>query len=85
MEDQEKGYPVTPCMDFYKEKLKSDGSLAKFKLIILVRGAFQSKEMIGDTWSTTASMRTIKNLLEYAPKNKAKVHQLDFIGDNTNI
>ena len=32
IQDPEKGEPVTPCMDFYKEKIKSDGSLDKLKL-----------------------------------------------------
>ena len=36
--------------------------------------------MNGDTWSPTASMRTLKYFLEDAEKNKARFHQLDFIG-----
>ena len=36
--------------------------------------------MVGDTWSPTASMRTLKYFLADAEKHKAKVHQLDFIG-----
>ena len=36
--------------------------------------------MVGDTWSPRASMRTLKYLLAYAAKYKARVHQLDFIG-----
>ena len=35
--------------------------------------------MIGDIWSPTASMRTLKYFLLDAAKHKAKVHQLDFI------
>ena len=30
--------PVTPCMDVYKGKIKSDGILDKLKLRIVVRG-----------------------------------------------
>ena len=67
-------------MDVYKEKIQSDGSLDKLKLRIVVRGDSQNKEMIGDTWSPTASMRTLKYLLADAAKNKAIVCQLDFIG-----
>ena len=37
--------------------------------------------MVGDTWSPTASMRTLKYFLAYAAKNKARFHQLDFIGE----
>ena len=74
------GEPVTPCMDGYKSKIHSDGSQDKLKLRILVRGDLQNKEMVGDTWSPIASMRTLKYFLAEAAKHKARVHQLDFIG-----
>ena len=67
-------------MFIYKAKIQSDGSLDKLKLRILVRGDFQNKEMVGYTWSPTASMRTLKYFLVYTAKHKAIVHQLDFIG-----
>ena len=60
IEDPKDGEPVTPCMDFYKAKIQSDGSLDKLKLRIVVRGDLKNKEMIEDTWSPTASMRTLK-------------------------
>ena len=80
IEDQNEGEPVTPCMDVYKAKIQSDGSLDKLKLIIVVRGDFQNKEMVGYTWSPAASMRTLKYFLADAAKLKARVHQLYFIG-----
>ena len=43
VEDQEKDEPMTPCMDVYKSKIQSYGSLDKLKLIILVRGDLQNK------------------------------------------
>ena len=46
----------------------------------MVRGDLQNKEMVGDTWSPTASMRTLKYFLADAAKHKARVHQLYFIG-----
>ena len=52
----------------------------KLKLRIVVRGDFQNREMVGDTWSPTASMRNLKYFLVDAAKNKARVHQLYFIG-----
>ena len=67
-------------MDVYKYKIKSDESLDKLKLIIVVRGYLQNKELVGDTWSPTASMRTLKYFLADAAKHKARVHQLYFIG-----
>ena len=80
IEDQNEGEPVTPCMDVYKAKIQSDGSLDKLKLRIVVRGDLQNKEMVGDTWSPTASMRNVKYFLADAAKHKARVQQLDFIG-----
>ena len=38
IEDQNKGEPVTPCMDVFKANIQSDGSLDKLKLRIVVRG-----------------------------------------------
>ena len=35
--------------------------------------------MVADTWSPTASMRTLKHFLVDAEKHKARVHQIDFI------
>ena len=67
-------------MDVQKARIQSDGSLDKLKLIIVVRGDLQNKEMVGYTWSPTASMRTQKYLLADATKNKSGLHQLDFIG-----
>ena len=67
-------------MDVYKSKIQSDGSLDKLKLRILVRGDLQNKEMVGDTWSPTASMSTLNYFLADATKLKERVHQLDFIG-----
>ena len=80
IEDSKDGEPVTPCMYVYKSKIQSDGILDKLKLRIVVRGDFQNKEMVGDTWSPTESMRTLKYFLADAAKNRARVHQLDFIG-----
>ena len=66
-------------MDVYKAKIQSDGSLDKLKLRIVVRGDLQNKEMVGDTWLPTASMRTLNYLLADAAKHKAIVHQRYFI------
>ena len=50
-------------MDVHTAKIKSDGSLDKLKLEIVVRGDLQNSELVRDTWSPTASMRTLKYLL----------------------
>ena len=67
-------------MDVYKEEIQSDGSLDKLKLRIVVRGDLQNKELVGGTWSPTASTRTQKYFLADATEHKARVHQLDFVG-----
>ena len=67
-------------MDVYKAKIQFDGRLDKLKLIIVVRGDLQNKELVGDTCSPTASMRTLKYFLADATKQKSRVHQLNFIG-----
>ena len=54
--------PVTPCMDVYKVKNQSDGNLDYIKLIIIVRGDLENKDMIGYTWSPTAPMGTLNYL-----------------------
>ena len=50
VEYTEKDEPMTPCMDIYKAKIQSDGSLDKLKLRIVFRGDLQNKELVGDTW-----------------------------------
>ena len=80
IEDPKDGEPVTPFMDVYKAKIQSDGSLNKMKLRIVVRGDLKNKEIVGDTWSPTASMRTLTYFLADAAKHKARVHHIDFIG-----
>ena len=75
-------------MDVHKEKIKSDGSLDKLKLRILLRGYLQNKDLIGDTCYPTASMTTLKYSLADASQHKSMLHQLVFIGSflksNTN-
>ena len=43
VQDPEKGKPVTLCMDVYKAKIQSDGSLYKLKFRVVVRGDPQNK------------------------------------------
>ena len=81
MDNPEKGDPVTPCMGVYKEKIQSDGSLEKLKLRIVVGEELQNMKMIGNTWTATESMRTLKYFLSNAAKHKSIVHQLCFIGE----
>ena len=67
-------------MDVYKAKIQSDGSLDKLELRIVVGGDLKNNEMVGDTWSPTASIRTLKYFLVDAVEHKSRVHQLDLIG-----
>ena len=75
-----KGETVTPCMNVYKAKVQSDGSLDKLKLRTVVRGDLQNKELVEDNWSPTYSMSTLKYFLADAAKHKTRFHQFDFIG-----
>ena len=59
---------------------KSDGSLDKLKLRIVVRGDPQKKELFGDNWSPTASLRTLKYFSVDVAEHKVRVHKLYFIG-----
>ena len=72
----EKGEPVTPCMDVYKAKINYDGSLKQLKLGVMIRGDLQNKELVGDTWSPTDFMRTLRYLLVDAVKHNKRVHGL---------
>ena len=67
-------------MDVYKGNIQSDGSPDKLKLIIVVRGELQNKEIIRDTWDPTSSMRNLEYFLADSVKYKAILNQLDFIG-----
>ena len=80
VQDPDKVEPVTPYMDVYKAKVQYDGSLVKLKLEIVVKGDLQNKELVGDTWSTAAFIRTLINFLADAANHKARSQQLDFIG-----
>ena len=80
VEDEDKDEPVTQCMDVYISKTKSYWSLDKLKLVIAVREDLQNKESVVDTWSPTSSMNTTKSFLADTTKDKARLHQLDFIG-----
>ena len=70
VEDQNKCKAVTSCINVYKIKIPSDGSLDKLKLRIVGRGDMHNKELVVDTWSITASMRDLKYFLEYGAKHK---------------
>ena len=48
----------------------------KLKLRVVVRVDLQIKELFEDTWSPTASMRTLKYYWVDATKHKAILHQL---------
>ena len=43
VQDPYKGEPVTLCLDFYKSKVQSDGSLYKLKLRVVVREDLYNK------------------------------------------
>ena len=46
IEDPEKYEPVTPCMDVYKAKIKSDGNLDRPKLRFVVKGDMKKRNWL---------------------------------------
>ena len=54
--------------------------LTSESFIIVALGDFQSKEIIGDTWYPTSSMRVLKYFLEDTSNHNERIHQLYFIG-----
>ncbi|MGH7973945.1 MAG: reverse transcriptase domain-containing protein [bacterium] len=80
LQDPKADEKVTPCMDTYRAKLKSDGTLDKQKVRIVVRGDLQKQQSKEDTWSPTASVKLLKMFLAHAARMKCRVKQLDFIG-----
>ena len=71
---------MTPCTDVYKANIKSDGRIESLKLRTVVRGDFQNKEMIVDTWYPAALMKILKYFLADYANRKARLHQLYLVG-----
>ena len=61
-------------MDVYKARIQFDGSLDKIRMITVVRGDLKNNDFVRDTWSPTASMRTLKYFLADANNKKAGVY-----------
>ena len=80
IEPMQAGDTCTPTMDDNRVKLQSDGSLDKLKTRIVVRGDLQTKSIVEDTYSPTASGRGLKMFLGHAARTQCRVRQLDFIG-----
>jgi hypothetical protein len=70
----------TPVMETFKVKVKSNGSLDKLKMQVVVCGDLQDKNITEDKWPPTASFRSLKMFLAHASRMKARVKQLDFVG-----
>ena len=73
MEDPGDGEPLNPCMDVYKGNVKSEGSLDKLNLRILLGRYFENKEMVVHTWYPTKSMRNLIYFLVDASKHKSRI------------
>ena len=46
VQDPEKGEPVNPCMDIYKDRIQYDGSIDKLNLGIMVRGNLKKRNWL---------------------------------------
>ena len=67
-------------MDVYNKKIRSDGSIDKLKLIFVVIGYLQNKNMIGYIRSPKSLIMTQNYFSVDSSKHKARSYQLDFIG-----
>ena len=70
---------VNSMYGYVQGKIQSDGILEKLNVRVFVGGDLQNKKLVGNTWSPTVSMRTLKYFLANAAKQKARVYQLYFI------
>ena len=72
IEDKRDNEVITPVMETFKVKIKSDGSFDKLKTRLVVRGDLQDKSITEDKWSPTASFRCLKMFLAHT--SWLKVH-----------
>jgi hypothetical protein len=66
------------CKWIFKKKLRSDGTIEKYKARLVVKGFTQKEgEYFFDTYSHVARMTTIRVLIALAASHKFLVHQMD--------
>jgi hypothetical protein len=66
------------CKWIYKPKLKSDGSIDKYKARLAAKGYSQTKGIdYAETFAPVAKLNTLRMLIALATKYHWKLHQLD--------
>ena len=80
IEDPRADDHVIPTTCIFKVKLESDGTWDKAKARYCVRGDIQRRLSTEDTWSATASKRTLRMVVADAARCGVPIFQLDFIG-----
>ena len=71
VENSNKGDPVTSFMDVYKSNIQSNGTVDKINMRTVVIRDLQDKELVGNNWSPTASIRPLKYNFSDSTKHKA--------------
>ena len=78
MTDLPKGYRPISSKWIFKKKLRSNGSIDKYKAKLVIRGFHQKKGInYFDTYSPVTKIATIRSLIALAAIFDLTVHQMD--------
>ena len=73
-----KGNKAIGCKWIFKKKLKTDGSVDRYKARLVIKGYTQRHGIdYFDTYSPVTKIVTIRTLFALASSNKLLVHQMD--------
>ena len=80
VENRPAGRNIIKCKWVFVKKLKSDGTLDKYKARLVARGFTQEHGIdYTETFAPTVQLTTVRLLLAYAAANDWEIHQIDVI------